>query len=338
MSKDVLIEHIISTLTAAGFSLSERSNIRPQSFDIAARRDDTLILFKVLYNIDGLTQDTARELAVISAYLKGSPIIVGAKTRDQMLEDDVVYMRYNIAAINIQTLYDHFIEDIPLLISASPGGFYVSISGDRLKEERLLNNMSLGTLAGLVGVSRRTISKYEEEGMDASIDVVLTLEEVFNVELAKPIDILSPYTIDFLISLEYDKKLPEKDQSVENKINSNSNKDSLNEDNTMLNHISMLGYDVRETTQTPFKAISKDSYDIILTGIGKYNQTTIKRAELMSSISDVAETESIILITGTSKVKNIKDTVFIEKEDLKKIEGSEELIDIIHERKDVVKK
>ena len=50
--------------------------------------------------------------------------------------------------------------------------------------------MSLGTLATMVGVSRRTISKYEEEGMDASIDVVLQLEDIFGVELARPINIL----------------------------------------------------------------------------------------------------------------------------------------------------
>jgi putative transcriptional regulator len=53
--------------------------------------------------------------------------------------------------------------------------------------------MSLGTLATELGVSRRTISKYEEGGMDASIDVVLHLEELLDVALAKSIDILQAF-------------------------------------------------------------------------------------------------------------------------------------------------
>lgn len=337
MSKEILIGQMIEILTAAGFSLSERCNIRPQSFDIAARRDDTLLLCKVLYNIDGLTEETAKEMRILSAYLTGSPIVIGAKTRDQMLEDNVVYMRYGVPAISVQTLYSYFIEEIPALISASPGGLYVSINGEMLRRERLANNMSLGTLAGIIGVSRRTISKYEEEGMDASIDVVLSLEEVFDIELAKPIDFLTPYTFEFLVSLDKNKKETKDDfkKEEENKLRTG---DKNEPEMLMLNYISMLGYDVRETTQTPFRAISKDKNNIILTGVSKYSPTTVKRAELMSSLSKITDTESIILITGTSKVKYIQETVFIEKKDLTKIEAPEELIDIIQERKEQSKK
>ena len=104
---------------------------------------------------------------------------MGAKTRDQMLEDSVIYMRYDILALNVQTLHDYFIENIPPLVSAAPGGLYVSIEGGTLKKARVDKSMSLGTLATTVGVSRRTISKYEEEGMDASIGVLLHLEDIF---------------------------------------------------------------------------------------------------------------------------------------------------------------
>ncbi|HNW38568.1 MAG TPA: transcriptional regulator, partial [Methanosarcina vacuolata] len=146
MTKEVLIHQIIDVFSHAGFALSDRCNIRPRSFDVAARKDETLLLCKVLFNIDGLNEETAREMKYLAEYLGGSAIVVGAKTRDQMLEDSVVYMRYDILALNVQTLYDYFIENVPPLVSAAPGGLYVSIEGDILKKARMGQSMSLGTL------------------------------------------------------------------------------------------------------------------------------------------------------------------------------------------------
>ncbi|WNY26708.1 transcriptional regulator [Methanolapillus ohkumae] len=367
MAKDVLIDQVVSILQKAGFDVSERCNIRPGSFDIAARCGDVLILCKVLLNIDGLTEDTASEMRLLANWLSGTPLVIGAKTRDQMLEDNVIYMRYNIVSINPETLYDYFVEGITSFISASPGGLYVSIDGTALKEARLYNDMSLGSLAGAVGVSRRTISKYEEEGMSASIDVVLTLEEILNVELAKPIDILNP---SFLVKKnqeketksepkeksksapkirdlpapvspeaaeeylrESKKKFESKDSNVHGHTHGHAHGHGNAPEQEMLSYISTIGFDVKETSQAPFKAISKDKQSVILTGVSNYNPTVIKRARLLSSISDVIQTESVFLINGTSKVKSVQNTVFIEKNELVKIHGPEELIEVIEERK-----
>ena len=136
MTKEVLIHQIIDVLARAGFALSDRCNIRPRSFDVAARKGETLLLCKVLFNIDGLNEETAREMKYLAEYLGGSAIVLGAKTRDQMLEDSVVYMRYDILALSVQTLHDYFIENIPPLVSAAPGGLYVSIEGDLLKKSQ----------------------------------------------------------------------------------------------------------------------------------------------------------------------------------------------------------
>ena len=102
MSKEDLMHQIIDVLSHAGFSLSDRCNIRPRSFDVAARKDEILLFCKVLFNIDGLNEETAREMKYLAEYIGGSAIVVGAKTRDQMLEDSVVYMRYDILALNVK--------------------------------------------------------------------------------------------------------------------------------------------------------------------------------------------------------------------------------------------
>lgn len=322
MTKEVLIHQIIDVLARAGFALSDRCNIRPRSFDVAARKGETLLLCKVLFNIDGLNEETAREMKYLAEYLGGSAIVLGAKTRDQMLEDSVVYMRYDILALSVQTLHDYFIENIPPLVSAAPGGLYVSIEGDLLKKSRTDQSMSLGTLATMVGVSRRTISKYEEEGMDASIDVVLQLEDIFGVELARPINILKTCR----------SRKPRK--KAESETENQTRASTLLPEDLILNTISMLGYDVLPTTQAPFKAISRDKSSVILTGVSEFNTTVIKRAHLMSSISCVTETQSVFIINGHSKIKSVENTVLIEKKELDKISDSQELLDFIEERKE----
>lgn len=322
MTKEVLIHQIIDVLARAGFALSDRCNIRPRSFDVAARKGETLLLCKVLFNIDGLNEETAREMKYLAEYLGGSAIVLGAKTRDQMLEDSVVYMRYDILALSVQTLHDYFIENIPPLVSAAPGGLYVSIEGDLLKKSRTDQSMSLGTLATMVGVSRRTISKYEEEGMDASIDVVLQLEDIFGVELARPINILKTCG----------SRKPRK--KAESETENQTRASTLLSEDLILNTISMLGYDVLPTTQAPFKAISRDKSSVILTGVSEFNTTVIKRAHLMSSISCVTETQSVFIINGHSKIKSVENTVLIEKKELDKISDSQELLDFIEERKE----
>ena len=322
MTKEDLIHQIIDVLASAGFALSDRCNIRPRSFDVAARKDETLLLCKVLFNIDGLNEETAREMKYLAEYLGGSAIVIGAKTRDQMLEDSVVYMRYDILALSVQTLHDYFIEDIPPLVSAAPGGLYVSIEGNLLKKARTDQSMSLGTLATMVGVSRRTISKYEEEGMDASIDVVLQLEDIFRVELARPINILK----------SCGSRKPRK--KAESETEAQTKSCTLLSEDLILNTISMLGYDVLPTAQAPFKAISRDKSSVILTGVSEFNTTVIKRARLMSSISCVTETQSVFIINGHSKIKSVENTVLIEKKELDRISDSKELLNFIEERKD----
>lgn len=360
MSRDIIADQTIEVLRHAGFMVSDKCDIRPRSFDIAARRGETLILCKILLNLDGLTEETANEMHVLSEILGGTPLVIGEKTRDQPLEDNVIYTRYKITAVNIQTFYDYFIEGIPPMVSASPGGLYVPIDGSALKEARIENNLSLGSLAGIIGVSRRTISKYEEEGMHASIDTVLILEDLLQIELAQPIDILNPILTNppktaadssapaKLVKVGGSSPLTDSTAAAvaaavacgANAAASGSGENiSLPQspeeaaENEMLTYVSTLGFDVKETAHAPFRAVSKDKNSVILTGVSKYNASTLKRAHLMSSISDVFQTESVFLINGNSKVKSVESTAFIEKKELVRMSGPEDLIETIEERK-----
>ncbi len=314
MNKELLINRVVSILSKAGFIISDRCDIRPRSFDLAARRDDLLLLIKVLFNIDGLNEETANEMLFLSKHLNGNPIVIGEKSRDHSLEAGVAYLRYGVPAVDINTLDDYFTENIPPLVYAEHGGLYVNIDGKFLKEERIRKNISLGSLASSLGVSRRTISKYEEGEMAANVDVALKLEERLDRGFAVAVNLFE----------KRDSHTP-KHEHVE--------KGSLK----ILSQLTNMGFDVLPTSQAPFDAVSihadrRDENGTILTGVGEFTSTMVKKAHLMSSISEVALTQSLLIVRGGSKVRNIERTVVVEDTELKKYSDKDDLINLMQER------
>ena len=314
MNKELLINHVINILSKAGFIISERCDIRPRSFDLAVRRDDLLLLIKVLYNIDGLNEETANEMLFLSKHLNGNPIVIGEKTRDHSLEAGVVYLRYGVPAVDINTLNDYFTENVPPLVYAEHGGLYVNIDGKILKEERTKKNISLGALASSLGVSRRTISKYEECEMAASVDVALRLEEKLDRGFAVAVNLFE----------KRDSPAPRQEYIEKGSFNT-------------LAILADMGFDILPASQAPFDAVSistgrRDENAKILTGVGEFTATMVKKAHLMSSISEVALTQSLLIVRGTSKTRNIERTVVVEDKELKKYRDKDELMNLLQER------
>ncbi len=314
MNKELLINRVIGILSKSGFHISDRCDIRPRSFDLAARWDDLLLLIKVLYNIDGLNEGTANEMLFLSKHLNGNPIVIGEKTRDHSLEAGVVYFRYGVPAIDLSTLDDFFTGNTPPLIYAEHGGLYVNIDGTTLKKERVKKNISLGALASSLGVSRRTISKYEEGDMAASVDVALKLEDILDRGFAVAVDLFE----------KRNSRIP-KQENVE--------KGGL----TILSLLRNMGFDVLPASQAPFDAVSistnhRDENATILTGVGEYTTTMVKKARLMSSISEVALTQSLLIVHGASKTRNIEHTVVVEDKELKKYSDKDDLMNLMQER------
>ncbi len=313
MNKELLINRAIAILGKAGFIISERCDIRPRSFDIAARRDNLLLLIKVISNIDGLNEETIREMQFLSKHLHGYPLVIGEKTRDHALETSVAYFRYGVPAFDINTMQDYLVENIPPLIYAEHGGLYVNLEGTILKNERIRNNISLGALASLLGVSRRTISKYEEGEMAASVDVAMKLEEILDRGFSVAVDLFEK-----LDSNEHGKQ------------------DNVEKEQNVFSTLKNMGFEVLPISQAPFDAVSQslNRHDetTILTGVGEYTKTIVKKARLMSSISEVTLTQSVLIVHGASKTKNIDKTVLIEEKELKKIDDKDDFIDLLHER------
>ncbi|MCR3882812.1 transcriptional regulator [Methanotrichaceae archaeon M04Ac] len=308
MNKEFLTDRVAGLLSRSGFSVSDRCYVRPRSFDLAASRGGLLLILKILSNIDGLNEKTAVEIRSLAKYLSANPLLIGEKTRDHNLEGGVVYFRYGVPTVSLNTLADWIIEDIPPFVYAAHGGLYVKIDGRLLRKLRLESGISLGALASELSVSRRTISKYEIESMDTSIDVALRLEELFGQELIKPVEILEP-------------KSPL--LGVRGLI-----------DDKVLSHLAQIGFDVFPTVQSPFNAITQNEALVVLTGVGKLSPTMMKKAKLMSSLSIITKTRSVVIVDGETKVERVEETAVIEARELETIDKTSEFADLMSEKQD----
>ncbi|MEY7850865.1 transcriptional regulator [Natrarchaeobius sp. A-rgal3] len=316
MSRSALVGNVTAMLEDAGFVVSDRCAIRPKSFDVAARRGEDLILVKILGNIDAFNEATGHEMRRLGTYLQATPLVIGLRSRDEDLKPDVVYFRHGVPVFSPDTAYNLFIENVPPLIYAAPGGLYVNIDGDLLADEREDRDWSLGRLANELGVSRRTVSKYED-GMNASVEIAMALQELFDAPLTNPVDVLEG--ADDVHETEATPDDPEADP----------------DDEQVVTVLTRAGYRVHPTVRSPFKAVSRDEEDVgeevLLTGHSEFTKTAEKRARIMSSISRVTRTQSVYVV-DRAKRDSVDGTALVEREELEQFRHADDLRDVIRER------
>lgn len=178
-----------AVLKEAGFSVSERCCARPSCFDFAARKSNNLILIKVQLDIDNLSLNESFELKSISECVHAASLLVGERTREKPLEDDTVYTRYEVLAITPKTFENIVIRRIYPLIHAGPGGYYVEIDNEVVKKRRQELGFSVGEIAEMVGISRRTFYGYERGMAKASVAAAYNMVYTLGVPVAKPINV-----------------------------------------------------------------------------------------------------------------------------------------------------
>ena len=356
MSHERLLQTVVSVLIMAGYNVSERCKMRPRSFDLIARKGDTIIIIKIVPHIDSVGEESAHNFAFIAKHLNATPIIIGEKARDFELERGAVYLRYGIIATSSTTFYDFFVDNVPPLVYAQPGGLYVNINGSKLRELRESRNMSLGDLAGSLGVSRRTISKYES-GMSTTLDIAIRLEEIFDSAIVEAINLLSHGSAGGLEALlDFGGKGKDSKKSKNNAAGqaggsdiagigagagigsaageSGKGKVAVASDAQgairMPQDFERMGIITHTMQRAPFEALCFYEESTILTGYGS-SQKALKRAALIGNISDIIDTKAVCVLTDYQKRKKIGRTLIISEEELGTLDNGSELIALIDE-------
>ncbi|MDD1771575.1 MAG: transcriptional regulator [Methanomassiliicoccales archaeon] len=315
MQRDELIRSVREVLLSSGFRASLPIKVRSIAFDIAARRDQSLLLIKVLTNIDAFSKENAEDLKVLAEALGGSIMLIGERSGSGDLEQGIVYSRFDIPIVALSTIKDLLMEDEPPFIFAAPGGLYVRLDSDLLHQIREERGVSLGTLAEVAGVSRRTIQMYEA-GMGAMIDAALRLEEFLGKQIVVPVD-----------------PLAFKPPAQEGKALDVSKYDDFSRNiYTMLTEMGLL---VKPTEKCPFEALTVDRDLLILTGLGQDETKLADKAKMVADLSRITGKESVIFIERLRTRHSIEGTALIGRDELKKIHETERLRKMVNARSEV---
>jgi putative transcriptional regulator len=310
MDRTELINTTRAILARAGFDVSSALNLRGICFDIVARRDQQVLIVKVLSNIDAFSKDNAEEMKTLAESLGATPLVTGERSSSGALEPGIVYSRFNISIVSNETLADLLLEEAPPFIFAAPGGLYVKLDSELLKAAREARGISLGALAETAGVSRRTIQMYES-GMGAMIDAALRMEEFLELPIIEPID---PFTFRSEERMKEIREPPSIDDSF------------------ALKQLSTLGFSVRPVVRSPFEAVSVNNSALMLTSLGSDDEKVMERAIVASEISRIVDKFSILIVEKKHDRDNINSTAVVSNEELKKIDEPNELTDLVAER------
>jgi len=302
MKRAEMLDATESILKKAGFQVSKRCTSRPSCFDLTVRKEEHLAFLKAFTNVGNITTKDALELKTISNFFSAAPLFISSKMRGKPLEDDTVYERYNIYAITLKTLEDIVFHSMHPLVEAGPGGYYVSLDGDAIRETRQKLGLSIGKLAEMMGISRRTLYGYEKGMTKASVSAAYNLEWVLGTPLVKPINV---FKRDFqgMGFFEVARRIIIRSRFLQ----------------SVLKKLAQINFKVAPTTKAPFDFVAQFSEGqlTVLGGvISQKEKNGEQRTEEIVSVSKVANAQPVLITDGKEFSEKVP---VIRLEDLVKI-------------------
>lgn len=144
------------------------------------------LLIKIIENIDNIKSAFIQELKLLASLLSALPILLASDNRRDPLQDNVIYNRKDLIAINLRTFENIIKYPILPLAIAKKGGFFYDLDGQKMITLREKINLSRKEIAEHLEVTPKAISQYEKSEMRASADHTKKLEGLLGESIIKP--------------------------------------------------------------------------------------------------------------------------------------------------------
>jgi len=306
-----ITKSITDIFKKAGFEVS-LCDIR-SCYDIMAKRGLFSFIVKVLSNIDSFSSEHGIEMKRIAYYFNVFPLVIAYKTKNNRLEEGMVYNREGIPVVSVETLENLLLNELPPLVYSDRGGLYVKIDRERLKEERKKRGLSLGYVADALNISKSALYEYENTEKGVLLENAIKLEKFFDIPVAKPVSIL--------------KKIEKDNEEIRLK----DLKKAL-ERNVLLK-LHNAGFKVVPTEKTPFNAVVKER-NIIITGIGESSSRLLKkRIRIVHEFSMMIEKDAMFIVDLKKSPESINGVPILSKKELEKIKDVEDIFYLIYRKK-----
>ena len=262
--KENILDGLSIFLLKKGFTLK---NLKRACFDVLARRDDQILLIKILEDANSISRHYTEEMIAVASYINASPLMVAEKAGDK-LEDNIVYTRFDVFTLNFNTFVNCVNNKFPF-IRRSQAGLTASVVGEKLKEKREELGYSLNSLSKKIGVTSRMIVKYENENSEVTINRAMKLYDIFGHQVFSEVNIFSQR------------------EGLRSKFETEVSGKYVE-----------LGFDATETKKTPFDIIARKDDEIILTEVSD------KVNPQMESLSKLLDVDNLVIFSK-KKPKNI---------------------------------
>ena len=262
--KQTVLDKVNVFLLRKGFTIK---NLTRTCFDILARKNEQILLIKVLEDANSITREYTQEMISVATYISASPLVIAEKGGNR-LQDNVVYSRFDIYTLNFKTFVNCVNNKFPF-IKRSQAGLTASIVGKKLKEKREEMGYSLNALSKKIGVTSRMIMKYENENSEVTINRAMKLYDLFGHQVFSEVNIFMQR------------------EHPESRFETEVSKKYFE-----------LGFDATETKKTPFDIIARKGDDLILTEVSD------KVNPQMESLSKLLDADNLVIFQK-KKPKNI---------------------------------
>ncbi|MCL4444716.1 MAG: transcriptional regulator [Candidatus Thermoplasmatota archaeon] len=307
-----LLKELMVQLRNRGLEFAEPDLDGVSTFDIAARRGDEKYLIKILYNIDTMREEGARDLMSVSRILGCIAIVIGNRASNGTLEDGIIYFRHEVPIMTYETYIAYLDGESPYIFSAH-GGYYVSINGESLRKIREEHRYSIGYVSGAVGVSRRSISLYES-GSAATLDVFNRLQRIFAVDLKKRINLMK-HLEEMPVDENHDLFINEFYSAV-------------------LQLMKSIGFSMYPFRKTPFDAMATDvTADQIIMGLAD-ELNNYRKARAIASLSELFENYAMVVTKANTEKRTIAGVPVIRKDDIVNAGDKESLVNLLRKKAD----
>ncbi len=263
-------------------------------FDIAAKKD-SLLLLKILLNIDSFQREQAKNLKIISNNLDAHPFLIGVQTNREKLKTGIVYERFETPTVSLKTFEDLIVNSIFPRIYRDKGGLYVEIDSKILREVRKKKGLTQRELAEAVGINKKVIYEHEKKQLRMLLEIAEKIERILNQKIIKPIDVFK----------KYEEHGQPKDH-IEIRIKK---------------HLEKLGFKTDFVKQAPLDVFAKEK-TLVLSDIEMNRRKMIKHAVSLKEFVKVVKKPTII-ITEKAKDEEILGIPVIKRKELKEMDKKE---------------
>ncbi len=183
MQKRGIVRNAMKILDSRGFESVQLESVR-SCFDVVARRKGTMLMLKIVENIDSIDAKTAGSVEQLNSFFGTSAFAVGNVYKGSRLQEGIAFSRHGISCISMSTM-EHMIDgEQPVSAERFISAKY-RIDGPALKEERRRSGASIGELSDSTGISRDSIYRYERHSPYVSLSNWNRLEKFFNGRLKR---------------------------------------------------------------------------------------------------------------------------------------------------------